>query len=189
MHQELDLFKRLAEKLLQVEKEQPVAQYIPEGEVISKLDLDLQEEGIDDSHLEQLLTDIVKYTPKTSSSAFFNQLFGGRHPKATLGELLAVMLNNSMYTYKVGGPQVGIEKSVIDAVCESIGFGNQADGTFPPGGSMSNLMALIMARDAKADTRKHGVTQTMTMYTSKESHYSNIKNASFAGIGRERFAI
>ena len=50
---------------------------------------------------------------------------------------------------------------------------------------MSNYMALIMARDAKdSNFRSVGMSKPMVIYTSKESHYSNAKNASFAGIGR-----
>ena len=47
---------------------------------------------------------------------FFNQLFGGRHSKAVLGDLLAVMLNNSMATYKISGPLVAVEKEILSQV-------------------------------------------------------------------------
>jgi sulfinoalanine decarboxylase len=50
---------------------------------------------------------------------------------------------------------------------------------------MSNYMALVMGRDAKDPScRLNGMTKPMVIYTSKESHYSNSKNVSFAGIGR-----
>lgn len=50
---------------------------------------------------------------------------------------------------------------------------------------MSNYMALVMARDAQdLHCRLDGMTKPMVIYTSEESHYSNAKNASFAGIGR-----
>ena len=107
--------------------------------------------------------------------------------KATLGDLLAVLLNNSMYTYKVAGPQVGIEKQILNNICHLIGYNKQGDGTMAPGGSMSNFMALIMARDFKhPSVRNSGVISEMTLYTSKEAHYSIAKNASFAGIGRSQ---
>jgi sulfinoalanine decarboxylase/sulfinoalanine decarboxylase/aspartate 1-decarboxylase len=107
--------------------------------------------------------------------------------KATLGDLLAVMLNNSMYTYKVAGPQVGIEKAVLHKICDMIGYGNQSDGTFASGGSMSNYMAMMMARDSHDPlSRTQGVTKKMIVYTSEVSHYSIQKNASLIGIGRNQ---
>ena len=90
-----------------------------------------------------------------------------------------------MYTYKVAGPQVGIEQEIIRQSCNLVGYGSKSNGTFPTGGSMSNYMALIMGRDAKdPNCRLNGMTKPLIIYTSKESHYSNSKNASFAGIGR-----
>ncbi|MFT7628257.1 MAG: glutamate/tyrosine decarboxylase-like PLP-dependent enzyme, partial [Ulvibacter sp.] len=54
-------------------------------------------------------------------------------------------------------------------------------------GSMSNYMAMLMARDAcNSRIKNDGVQQKMTLYTSKESHYSIPKNASFMGIGRDQ---
>jgi len=139
---------------------------------------------LDDS-FKELLREVIVSTPKTATNLFFNQLFGGRQSKAVLGDLLAVMLNNSMYTYKVAGPQVGIEQEIIRKSCDLIGYGPQSNGTFPTGGSMSNYMALIMGRDAKdPDFRLKGMTKPMVIYTSELSHYSNDKNVSFAGIGR-----
>ncbi|WP_435262296.1 pyridoxal phosphate-dependent decarboxylase family protein [Tenacibaculum sp. nBUS_03] len=50
---------------------------------------------------------------------------------------------------------------------------------------MSNYMALVMARDAKDPIcRLEGMSKPLVVYTSKESHYSNSKNVSFTGIGR-----
>ena len=44
-----------------------------------------------------------------------------------------------------------------------------------------------MGRDAAStDIPNAGVSQKMTLYTSKESHYSIPKNAAFAGIGRDQ---
>jgi sulfinoalanine decarboxylase len=43
-----------------------------------------------------------------------------------------------------------------------------------------------MGRDAKdSHARTKGMSKPLIIYTSKESHYSNDKNASFAGIGRD----
>ncbi|MFC0604035.1 pyridoxal phosphate-dependent decarboxylase family protein [Winogradskyella pulchriflava] len=185
MQNEIALFNELCDQLFKAESNQPVAQLIPTTEIYNQLDLSLNADGIIDEELKNTLAQIIKSTPKTASKSFFNQLFGGRNGKATLGDLLAVMLNNSMYTYKVAGPQVGIEKQILKNICALAGYSETSDGTLAPGGSMSNMMALIMARDAKnVSIRTHGLTSKMTLYTSSESHYSISKNAALIGIGR-----
>lgn len=185
LNKDLALFNELVEALIKEEQKNPVANRIEASELYNTIDLSLGESGMVDEKFKSVLQDVIKSTPKTATNLFFNQLFGGRQSKAVLGDLLAVMLNNSMYTYKVAGPQVGIEQEIIRQSCDLIGYGPQSNGTFPTGGSMSNYMALIMARDAKdPDCRVNGVKKPLVVYTSKESHYSNAKNVSFAGIGR-----
>lgn len=182
---DLVLFNELVEVLIREEEKHPVADRIEADKLYDTLDLSLQHDGLIDEEFKTTLKNVLISTPKTATNLFFNQLFGGRQGKAVLGDLLAVLLNNSMYTYKVAGPQVGIEQEIIRQSCNLIGYGPQSNGTFPTGGSMSNYMALIMARDAKdPKCRSEGVSKPMVIYTSKESHYSNGKNASFAGIGR-----
>jgi glutamate/tyrosine decarboxylase-like PLP-dependent enzyme len=176
MQKELLLFQKLAEKLIKAEKEQPIATPIPPEELFTILPLALEEQPVEEAFFEDALEKLVLSTPRTATRLFFNQLFGGRNPKATLGDLLAVLLNNSMYTYKVAGPQVGIEKEILRKSCDLIGYDKDADGTFAPGGSMSNFMAILMARDAHNETIKNeGVLKKMTAYTSIESHYSTSK--------------
>lgn len=182
---DLELFNQLAEILINEENQNPVAERIEVNQLYDTLDLSLGETGIIDENLKSLLRDVLIATPKTATSLFFNQLFGGRQPKAMLGDLLAVLLNNSMYTYKVAGPQVGIEQEIIRQSCQLVGYGPNSNGTFPTGGSMSNYMALVLGRDVKDPRcRFDGMTKPLIIYTSIESHYSNAKNVSFAGIGR-----
>jgi glutamate/tyrosine decarboxylase-like PLP-dependent enzyme len=187
MLKELELFQKLAAYLLDDEKEFPVAKPIPPLNLGETLDLELESQGLDDVALENILKALLHATPKTASKRFFNQLFGGRQPKAVLGDLLSVMLNNSMYTYKVAGPQVGVEKTVINKILELIDYGPKSGGTFPTGGSMSNFMAMLMARDAHiGEAWRTGVQVRFVCYTSEVSHYSIKKAASFIGIGTEQ---
>lgn len=187
MQNDLKLFIELAEFLISEEENNPVAIPIDTKTLYNTIDLELRDEPTIDAAFKDTLKDIIKSTPKTASKAFFNQLFGGRISRATLGDLLAVMLNNSMYTYKVAGVQVGIEKVILQQICQRIGYGKDSDGTIAPGGSMCNYMAMLMARDAfDASIRNEGVSGKLIAYTSETSHYSVTKNASFVGIGRHQ---
>ena len=185
INNDLALFNELVEVLISEEDKNPVAERIDSTKLYDSIDLSLNEGAMIDEDFKVLLQDVLVSTPKTATNLFFNQLFGGRQSKAVLGDLLAVMLNNSMYTYKVAGPQVGIEQEIIRQSCDLIGYGSKSNGTFPTGGSMSNYMALVMGRDAKDPLcRLNGMSKTLLIYTSEECHYSNAKNASFAGIGK-----
>jgi hypothetical protein len=119
---ELELFQKLTTQLLHKEIEEPVIKPLQANSLWDKINISLEEEAISEEEFEKVLSKIIFNTPRTATNKFFNQLFGGRNPKATLGDLLAVILNNSMYTYKVAGPQVGIEIEIINRVCDIIKY-------------------------------------------------------------------
>ncbi len=186
MQNTIDLFRRLFTELLEDEKENTVAEHIPSDQLYETLDLSLKENPLSEEEFEKVLKELVFTTTRTATTGFFNQLFGGRNEKAILGDLLAVVLNNSMYTYKAAGPQIGVEKVILNETCRLIGWDENADGTFAPGGSMTNFMSMLMARDkANEKIRYEGAQKNLRVYTSQESHYSTPKNAAFSGIGRD----
>ena len=152
MDKSLKIFNEIANKLLADEKLNPVAEFVSSDELFDKLDIELSDEPIEEEKFKAALQDLILKTPRTATSAFFNQLFGGRNEKAVLGDLLAVMLNNSMYTYKAAGAQVGVEKIIISEMCRLIGWDEKSGGTFATGGSMTNFMSMLMARDYANDS-------------------------------------
>ena len=186
MKNTLDLFQRITRDLLIDEKENPVAKHIPSSELFDTIDLSLKKDPLSEVEFEKVVKELVFASPRTATKGFFNQLFGGRNDKAILGDLLAVILNNSMYTYKAAGAQIGVEKVVLREVCNMIGWDEKSNGTLAPGGSMTNFMSMLMARDrASSKVIQQGMQQKMIVYTSKISHYSIPKNATFCGIGRD----
>ncbi|MBT8231571.1 MAG: aminotransferase class V-fold PLP-dependent enzyme [Bacteroidia bacterium] len=186
MTRDLEVFNRIAEKLIRAEKETGVVKQIPFESLKSTFDLDLPEDSTQEEAFEKALTELVLNTPRTSTKLFFNQLFGGRKSKASLGELLSVLLNNSMYTYKVGGPMIAIEKNILNKISDLVGFKSETLGTIASGGSMTNYMGMVMARDKyDPDFRYKGRQVNLVGYSSIESHYSIAKNAAFSGVGRD----
>jgi sulfinoalanine decarboxylase len=183
---DLLFFNELINDLINDELENPIAKATPTSELTSEFDLELKSSPAIPENFKKELKKLVLNTPKSSSKLFFNQLFGGRHSKAILGDLLAVMLNNSMATYKIAGPQVAVEKEIIKQVNKLIGYREGCGGTFPTGGSMANFMSLVMARDKKdVEIKNQGMQGKLLAYTSENSHYSLAKNTAFAGIGRD----
>lgn len=188
MKNELRIFNDIVDELLRLEDIDPVVRLgIPER-MKQRFDIAITDEPMSDEDFHALVKEVVLNTPRTASRSFFNQLFGGRNPSATLGELLTVMMNISMYTYKVGGPHVVIETELVQQICERIGYSKEeSGGTFAPGGSMCNFMSVIMARDAyDANIKNKGVSKQLIIYTSQDAHYSIAKNATFSGIGRDQ---
>ncbi len=158
--------------------------YAPE-EIQKSIPLAIEDEPLPQPELLDVLKAIIIRTPKSASPGFYNQLYGGKEDLAIIAEMMVARMNNSMYTFKVAGPHILIEHEVIKKACEVIGF-VEGEGVFCPGGSMANLVGMVLARNAcNPDIQDHGLDRnTYVAYTSERGHYSIKKNAGMLGIGR-----
>ncbi len=189
----IHIFKRtlnLIERHIEREHDEPVAPFLPPDALAEHIDTTIPSAGATTDDVFQRLDQILAATPRTTTRSFFNQLFAGRDPVAQAGEILASVLNSSMYTYKAAGPHALIERSLTAHMASKLGL-HQGEGVFCPGGSLANFCGMLMARDAKLPrARDEGIAANgadrLTMYTSDLSHYSIPKNANMMGIGRDR---
>ncbi|MGB0953970.1 MAG: pyridoxal phosphate-dependent decarboxylase family protein [Planctomycetota bacterium] len=176
---------RLAEEILATEQESVRRPRIEPEELRTRLDLGLRREGRSQEEVLDNMRSVLAHTPRTSDHRFFNQLFAGRLPIATSAEWLSCLLNVSMYTFKVAGPMILAEQEVARRMCAMAGF-HQGDGLSVPGGSMANLVAMLLGRNsAVPGIRENGSDgRKLAFYLSREGHYSVTKNAGILGIGR-----
>lgn len=176
---------RLAEEILATEQESIRRPRVEPAELRARLDLGLRKEGRSQEEVLDNMRAVLASTPRTSDHRFFNQLFAGRLPIATSAEWLSCLLNVSMYTYKVAGPMILAEQEVASRMCALAGFHN-GDGLSVPGGSMANLVAMLLGRNqAVPGIRENGSDgRKLTYYLSSEGHYSITKNAGILGTGR-----
>ncbi|XP_030623271.1 cysteine sulfinic acid decarboxylase isoform X2 [Chanos chanos] len=149
------------------------------------LDLELREHGESHKQLLQRVRDVAKYSVKTNHPRFFNQLFAGVDYHALTGRLLTETLNTSQYTYEVAPVFVLMEDVVLQKLRSLLGW-NEGDGIFCPGGSISNMCAMNVARYwafPQVKTQGLWALPRLAIFTSQESHYSTKKAAAFLGIG------
>lgn len=66
---------------------------------------------------------------------------------ALVAEVISSAINTSVDTWDQSAGATLIEQSLVDWFCQRIGWREQADGIFTSGGTQSNLMALLLARD------------------------------------------
>jgi len=181
------LLASLVERYVAGDIEQPVNPYRSPEELKSLLDFSLTESGESVEGVMDAMESLAGASPRSTSKRFLNQLFGGRDAVATAADMLVPVLNSSMYTFKAAGAMAIVEETVLNRLIQKIGFDTDtAQGTFTPGGSMSNMIAMIIARNRSfEDIRDEGIGgRSLICYTSADSHYSVAKNAGILGIGR-----
>ncbi|KAK6970781.1 cysteine sulfinic acid decarboxylase [Biomphalaria glabrata] len=167
------------------QKDAKVVEFLHPADLAQCIDLKLSLEPTCDKTLLNLCEKIIHYSVQTGHPHFFNQLYGGIDLHALSGAWLSDALNTSQYTYEVAPVFTLMEKVVIEEVKGLIGF-QTGDGLFCPGGSLSNMYALNLARHKMfPDVKLTGLSAlpTMCVMTSEKGHYSIKKGAAFMGLG------
>lgn len=170
--------------------------------------------GLDPKQLEQAinavdlnnknasLTDVITDTAElVAKNAIFTQ-----HPdciahlhtpplmSAVAAEAMIASLNQSMDSWDQASSATYVEQKVVDWLCEKYELGTQADGIFTSGGTQSNQMGLMLARDWVADKlsghsiQKFGLpdyADKLRIICSKKSHFTVQKSASWMGLGEK----
>lgn len=175
----------LARALFEAEQSEPVARFRTPEEMREAIDFAIPGGGHSTDAVMDMLETVALATPRTASRRFFNQLFAGRHDIASAAEIVAVLLNSSMYTYKAAGPQVLIEKELGEHMGRKVGYAD-GEGIFTPGGSLSNFAGIMIARNEfneRCASDGHDGSW-MTIYSSELDHYSISKNMAMMGLGR-----
>ena len=167
------------------DRSRPVTQTLSPAELHKKLGLKLPEAGRELDSLLKDVSNVLKYSVRTGHPRFMNQLFGGYDPAAILGDWIAAVINTSMYTYEAAPVATLMEQILIGRMTRMVGF-ESGEGTFAPGGSVSNLMAVLAARQrAVPSARQTGLRgdEKLVMFVSAEGHYSLDRAAVVGGLG------
>ncbi|XP_049639385.1 cysteine sulfinic acid decarboxylase isoform X1 [Suncus etruscus] len=155
------------------------------------LDLELRSQGESQEQIVERCRDVIRYSVKTCHPHFFNQLFSGLDPYALAGRIVTESLNTSQYTYEIAPVFVLMEEEVLRKLRALVGW-SSGDGVFCPGGSISNMYAVNLARYQRyPDCKQRGLRALppLALFTSKECHYSIQKGAAFLGLGTDSIRV
>ena len=137
---------------------------------------------------------VLPYQLGNSHPRFWGWVLGSGTPMGVLAEMLAAATDSvsGIYSYVSNNY---VELQVLDWCKEMLGYPLSAGGLLTSGCSASNLIALAVARTAKAgfDVRAEGLAgapvgtggapQRLTIYCSAEAHSSLTKAVELLGMG------
>ncbi|XP_069828276.1 cysteine sulfinic acid decarboxylase isoform X2 [Dendropsophus ebraccatus] len=173
------------------DRNQKVCDWVEPEELKRRLDFKLRHEGESQDVLLGYCRDIIRLSVKTGHPRFFNQLFSGLDRHTLTGRIITEALNTSQYTYEVAPVFVLMEDEVLRTMRSFIGW-KTGDGIFCPGGSISNMYAMNVARFQRfPECKEKGMNALprLVVFTSQESHYSVQKGAAFLGIGTDNVIL
>uniref|UniRef100_A0A8C7DHL4 Glutamate decarboxylase 2 n=1 Tax=Oncorhynchus kisutch TaxID=8019 RepID=A0A8C7DHL4_ONCKI len=171
------------------DRETKVIDFHYPNELLQRNNWELQDEPetLDDILISCRAT--LKYAIKTAHPRYFNQLSTGLDMVGLAADWLTSTANTNMFTYEVAPVFVLLEYVTLKKMREIIGWEDgRGDGIFSPGGAISNMYAMLLARFKMfPEVKEKGMSSVprLAAFTSEHSHFSIKKGAAALGIGTE----
>jgi len=160
------------------------------GKTVAEVNAELSVEPVP---LERLLDEcrtIFDLSRHNGHPRFFGYVASPSTPIGAYADLIASALNANITCWRSGPAGTEIEKMVVAWLGSLIGYDKHARGLLTSGGSMANLIALLVASRRKTgpDTARKGLwnSRPTTVYASEEVHMSIAKAADILGFGRDQ---
>lgn len=167
-------------------RDEPVWRPIPDP-VVQRLSAEPPEEpeGLERA-LRDFQSDILPYPSGNLHPRFWSWVAGNGSPTGMVADMLASGLNALTIGFD-DSAATRVDLQVLDWFKRLFRFPPESSGLFVSGSSMATIVALAVARTAKAgyDVRTHGVgrERSLLVYGSTETHNSVHKGVELLGLG------
>lgn len=149
---------------------------------------DLPESGADYKELiTRLVRRVVPRSFNTASPGYLGYIPGGGLLHSAVADLVASAVNRYVGVWVAAPGLAQLESNVVRWFCDIVGYSGAPapGGLLTTGGSMSNLIAIVTAREnLLGEDFARGV-----LYVSDQAHHSVAKAARFAGFRRDQLSI
>jgi glutamate/tyrosine decarboxylase-like PLP-dependent enzyme len=174
--------------------ERPVMAPNHAGKTKAAVNVELPLEG---RRLEELIDEcrtVMELSRHNGHPRFFGYVASPSTAIGAYADLIASALNANITCWRSGPAGTEIEQLVVRWLGSLIRYDEDAKGLLTSGGSMANMIALLIAsrRKAGVDVSRKGlwnVEAPMTIYASEEVHMSIAKAADVLGFGRDQVRL
>lgn len=161
------------------------------GKTLELVETQLREDG---TPIDQLIADcrtVMSHSRHNGHPRFFGYVASPSTPIGAYADLIASALNSNVTCWRSAPAATEIERLVVRWLGSLIGYDEDAKGLLTSGGSMANMIALLVAsrRKTGVETARKGLWNTsspLTLYASQEVHMSIPKAADILGFGRDQ---
>ena len=153
-----------------------------EDKGIHLLDAPIAEEGIGiDAAIELIRENVDRPGLNPASGGHLAYIPGGGIYYSSLGDYLAAVFDRYAGVFYASPGAVRMENMLIRWLCDVVGYPADSHGNLTTSGSLANMIAVVVARDAK--NIKSAEVSRSVIYLSKQTHHSIDKAIRVAGLG------
>jgi len=183
-----EYFKHIAER--------PVRAENYAGKTTAKIDLELPVEGVPLDRLIDECRTIFDLSRHNGHPRFFGYVASPSTPIGAYADLIGSALNANITCWRSGPAGTELEQLVVRWLGSLINYHPDAKGLLTSGGSMANMIAILVASRRKLGNEaarkglwnaNHG--SPLIVYASEEAHMSIAKAADILGLGRDQVHV
>jgi glutamate/tyrosine decarboxylase-like PLP-dependent enzyme len=181
---------KLVVEYLTTINERPVRAENHAGKTLAAIDTELSSEGRGIDQLVSECRTIMDLSRHNGHPRFFGYVASPATPVGAYADLIASALNANITCWRSGPAGTEVERMVVRWLGALIDYDRDGKGLLTSGGSMANMIALLIAHRRKSgvNTSRVGLWNSgppMTIYASEEVHLSIAKAADILGFGRD----
>ena len=174
--------------------ERPVRAENYAGKTTAALDVDLPLEGVPLDRLIAECRTIFDLSRHNGHPRFFGYVASPSTPIGAYADLITGALNANITCWRSGPAGTELERLVVRWLGSLIEYDRDAHGLLTSGGSMANMIALLVASRRKLgdEASRKGLWNQgspLIIYASEEVHMSIPKAADVLGLGRDHVRV
>jgi len=185
---------RLVAEYFNTISERPVRAENYAGKTTAAIDIELPLEGIPLHRLIDECRTIFDLSRHNGHPRFFGYVASPSTPIGAYADLITGALNANITCWRSGPAGTELEQLVVRWLGSLIDYDQDAKGLLTSGGSMANMIALLVASrrslgDAASQKGLWNSGPPLIIYASEEAHMSIAKAADILGLGRENVRV
>lgn len=154
----------------------------------------LPESGLSTGQIADTFTSVISNSVGVSNAGTIAHLHCAPLLASLAAEVVISALNQSMDSFDQAPMATIVEQKLVNWLCAQAGLSARADGTFTAGGSQSNYMGLLLARDALLEKQwnwsaqrrgLHPEAGRLRILCSEVAHFTVEKSAAQLGLGTD----
>jgi glutamate/tyrosine decarboxylase-like PLP-dependent enzyme len=159
---------------------------IPKNPDWESIDLTLPEKPFSEVKIQKELQTILKLSMNPANTSYIGHMDSLPTAHSIIGSLYSSALNNNMFSLEMSPYFTRIEYAIIKQFSNLFGLPSSSSGIIVSGGSLSNIQAIITARNyhLKSNTGDISTSEKpLVFFASEHSHISIKKAAMISGLG------
>ena len=165
---------------------------LPDNSKFSDLNYDLPIHGINHSEMEKELIKITRLSMNPANPCYIGHMDSLPNIYSIIASLYSAALNNNMFSLEMSPYFTRLEYALTRQFAALFGMPSTALGVFASGGTLSNIQAIITARNYFLKNNSGSISEAngrLVLFASEHAHISIKKAAMISGIGVQNLIL